>query len=276
MRYSIFDPTGNITALVESDVPVCDQPAVAATIMERHPDVEQVGFVRLSPFGSSAQAAGPRVQARLRMAGGEFCGNASMCAACLFALRTDCKEPTVWLGVSGTSAPVRVDLVQKGPVDFDTSIQMPGARQIEFKALSFDTLYDAVPIVHMEGIFHAIVRESSPLFALHDEPRNAEKAIKAWCRALDADGLGIMFLEGDDPAQKRLTPLVYVPGGDTVFWEHSCASGSSAVGMHAVATSVSPVSFTLHEPGGTLRVEGDPCRKGVTLYGSTRLVASYQ
>ena len=47
LKYYIFDPTGNITALVESGVAAADQPAVASRIMERHPDVEQVGFLSL-------------------------------------------------------------------------------------------------------------------------------------------------------------------------------------------------------------------------------------
>ena len=33
LHYCLFDPTGNITALVESAVEVPDQPAVAAGIM---------------------------------------------------------------------------------------------------------------------------------------------------------------------------------------------------------------------------------------------------
>ena len=73
IKYSIFDPTGNITALVESQIPAAEQPTVAAAVMERHPSVEQVGFVRFDP------ASDPPVS--LRMAGGEFCGNATMCAA---------------------------------------------------------------------------------------------------------------------------------------------------------------------------------------------------
>ena len=79
LRYSIFDPTGNITALVESPVDESEQPAVAASIMARHTAVEQVGFVRLSDKKTAPAA--------LRMAGGEFCANASMSAAALSALR---------------------------------------------------------------------------------------------------------------------------------------------------------------------------------------------
>ncbi|MBO5502893.1 MAG: hypothetical protein J5969_00265, partial [Lachnospiraceae bacterium] len=66
----ILDPTGNITALVEGDVPVSRQLETAARIMQLRPETEQVGFVKLS---------GEQIQ--LRMAGGEFCGNASMSAA---------------------------------------------------------------------------------------------------------------------------------------------------------------------------------------------------
>ena len=77
LHYSIWDPAGNITALVESNVLITDQPTAAAKIMSCHPEVEQVGFVRFYPEQSDTQA-------ELRMAGGEFCGNASMCAAALF------------------------------------------------------------------------------------------------------------------------------------------------------------------------------------------------
>ena len=48
--------------------------------MRRHPEVEQVGFVRFS------DDPGDPVRAGLRMAGGEFCGNASCCAAVLWFL----------------------------------------------------------------------------------------------------------------------------------------------------------------------------------------------
>ena len=63
LRVSLFDPTGNITALVENEVEPALQPELAAALMRRCPEVEQVGFVRLAP--PSAE-----VEAELRMAGG--------------------------------------------------------------------------------------------------------------------------------------------------------------------------------------------------------------
>ena len=48
IKYCIFDPTGNITALVESPVIIDRQPGVADGIMKKHPEVEQVGFISLT------------------------------------------------------------------------------------------------------------------------------------------------------------------------------------------------------------------------------------
>ena len=81
IRYSIWDPSGNITALVESPIPIERQRTVASELMVRHPAVEQVGFVSLSPENDA--------DAALRMAGGEFCGNAGMSAAALLQSRLD-------------------------------------------------------------------------------------------------------------------------------------------------------------------------------------------
>ena len=109
--YSIWDPTGNITALVESPVEIAEQPAAAARIMEAHEEVEQVGFVRFF-----SDAAHP--QAELRMAGGEFCGNASMCTAALCRLQGKTAQETIDLRVSGASGLVQVTLHEEGDAAF--------------------------------------------------------------------------------------------------------------------------------------------------------------
>ena len=103
LRFSLFDPSGNITALVESPVAPEEQRAAAMRIMARFPNVEQVGFVRL-PAEEGMQVA-------MRMAGGEFCGNASMSAAALSLLRraVPCgSRERVELRVSGVSHAVEV------------------------------------------------------------------------------------------------------------------------------------------------------------------------
>ena len=45
LRYTVIDPTKNITLLVTTPVPRDVQPRVAAELLRREKDAEQVGFV---------------------------------------------------------------------------------------------------------------------------------------------------------------------------------------------------------------------------------------
>lgn len=271
VRYSILDPTGNITALVESAVEVAMQPAIAASIMRRHPEVEQVGFVRLPV----SQNTDNHLHGALRMAGGEFCGNATMSAAALCALRAGVGERGIQLAVSmsvsGAKEPVGVLLRRETDGSFAAGVHMPGALGVEPVELAFGEMRGSLPLVRMEGISHLIIEPSSPFFCLRERPEAAEQAVRQWCHALSADGLGLMFLE-EGSAARRMTPLVFVPGANTVFWESSCASGSSAVGMCLASREGTPVDLSLAEPGGKLHVKSDPLRAETWLFGSVRLL----
>ena len=270
IHYSIFDPTGNITALVETDVETGPQPSVAARIMEQRPEVEQVGFMRFAPRGG-----GPS----LRMAGGEFCGNATMSAAALYLIRRSegqgtvppGNEETVRLRVSGVAQPVEVRLRAEAADCFRAGVHMPPALGIDDREFSYAALSGKLPVVRMEGISHIVVEPDSVFWALLADRAAAGRAVRDWCATLSAPCLGLMFLDGEAP-RRRLTPLVYVPGSGTVFWESSCASGSTAAGMYLAAKTGASVDLSLQEPGGVLRVASDPARGETWLYGRTRLV----
>jgi len=264
ISYSIFDPTGNITALVESPVEPERRSAVAAALMRRHPEVEQVGFFRIAEG-----------RPELNMAGGEFCGNASMSAAALYLLQRGCgagEDTAVSIAVSGASEPVRVTLWQTGEEAFSACVRMPRALSVREAAFSFGGAAGSLPLVQMEGISHLMIEPASPFFALRADHPAAESAVHSFCDALRADCLGLMFL---DAAESSLTPLVYVPGSGTVFWENSCASGSAAVGMALAARAGCAVNLTLSEPGGELRVSCDAAGETL-LYGCTRRIGEYR
>ena len=261
MKISILDPTGNITALVEESVLPEEQPAAAAELMARYPAVEQVGFVCFAAGADGTNAA-------LRMAGGEFCGNASMCAAALTLLRSGRERGEVLLRVSGATEPVKVRLEKNGESAFRACVRMPGAQAVEARDFAFEGRTGSLQLVRMEGISHLLVEEDSCFFGLRDEREAAERAVRLWCRELGADGLGLMFLER---GTLRLIPLVYIPGSSTCFWENSCASGSAAIGMALAARSGKTAELALTEPGGVLRVSSDPAGE-TWLFGSVRLI----
>lgn len=266
LRYSVWDPTGNLTALVESAVAPERQAAAAAALMRRRPELEQVGFVRFPG------PAGDGVRAELRMVGGEFCGNASMCAAALGLLRApaDAAE-SVLIRVSGVREPVAVRLRREGEASFRAAVRMPAPLEIAGRDFAFEGLAGRLSLVRMEGIAQLLVEPGCAFFALLLDREAALRAVRVWCAELGAEALGLMFLDGEADAY-RLTPLVYVPGSGTAFWENSCASGSAAAGMALAARRGEPVRLELREPGGRLCVESAPDGGETWLAGGTRLL----
>ncbi len=235
LRYVLADPTGNMTLLVETPVPPDEQPETAAALMAQVPGVEQVAF--LSPCDDACIA--------LRMAGGEFCGNAAMSAAVLYAEQTGMHAGLLTVRVSGTEKPVTVEVLPHTCEARRARVSMPEALSVGAEALPGG---GTLPVVRFPGICHVIC-ESAP------DREAAEALAPAWCEALGADALGIMFLERE---AARLTPLVYVPGAGTLVWERSCASGTAAVGAWLAQEAQAEITEAFAEPGGTLTVRARP------------------
>lgn len=243
VSYALYDPTGNLTLLAETPVPEGEQPAVAQALMEAEPGTEQVGFV-------TADADG----VRLRMAGGEFCGNASMCAAAWFLERAGQERETVSVSVSGTEQPVAVRLTPLGPRRWRGVVEMP--RPLSVARELFPDGHSRF-VARFPGISHVLLEEAPDRAA-------AEALAPVWCRYLKADAVGLLFL---DRAKETLTPLVYVPAADTLFWESSCASGTTAVGACLAAEGGGEAALDLAQPGGTLSVTAG--RDGTLLLSGT-------
>ena len=241
LSYTVFDPTGNITVLVETPVAIAEQPRMAAALMAHEPTCEQVGFCMPDMPGADIT---------VRMAGGEFCGNASMSAAAYLCSERGWEHAAVTVAIGGQLVPVTAE--ETGAGGFRCAVTMPRALRI--------TEAFGLPLVELPGISHLIA--TAPMAR-----EAAEEAIRGWCRALGADALGLMLL---DEASGRLDPLVYVPQAGTLFWERSCASGTAAVGAWAGPGT----ALSLTEPGGvlTVRTASDGT---VTLEGMVRLTGQH-
>lgn len=239
--YYYADPTGNITVLAKLPEGDVSLPETAALYMQAEPDAEQVGFL---------SAASGDADISLTMAGGEFCGNATLSAATVFCLQhgftTD--EKTVHVRVSGAEDPVPVHIKALSDACFEGSVCMPSPTDIEPVLLEYDRAQYAFVKVEFPGITHLIFHGAI-------DKSTAECAAPVWCEALHADALGIIFL---DEAEEALTPLVYVKSGGTLFWESSCASGTTAAGAYLRwKSNGAPVRRAFQEPAGTLTVKAD-------------------
>lgn len=249
-EYYVLDPTGNITILVSTPVPADLQVRTASALMEREPQAEQVGFL----------SDGRDCDLTLRMAGGEFCGNASMSAAVMAAMRAGKKEGVIRLRVSGASGPVTVRVAENADGSWQGTVNMPAPGKIGTREFMGGGRY---PVVTFDGISHIILTEMLP-------KEEAETLAGKWCSELGTDAVGLMFL---DRSRDVLMPLVFVPSAGTLFWENSCASGTTAVGAYLAYESGEHTIKTLRQPGGELTVDAYP-DGALTISGTVRLQRS--
>lgn len=248
VEYYIADPAGNITALITSAALKTDYKEIAAYIMKSEPTVEQVGFVSFE--GESV---------KLDMSGGEFCGNATMCAAALYCELKGEETAQIPVTVSPYKKPFSVAVKKSGG---GFICECVFAEPVETGSCSFsagDKNY-TFPLVCFEGITHIVADNSL-------SEQTARQVIKRLSGELEARALGIMLYNG---AEKSLTPLVYVSALDTLFLENSCASGSCAL---AAALPEFADKTDIEEPGGTVSVQrtGD----GIFLKTSVKIIKKY-
>lgn len=227
LRYTVIDPTKNITLLVTTPVPRDVQPRVAAELLRREKDAEQVGFVE------GLAAGNPRLQ----MMGGEFCGNATR-AYGMYIAQQKGGLSSVRLRVSGC------DHVVTAQVDLKSGTaraEMPCPRSVKRVTVNGHE----GTLVDLTGIAHFVVEGVEPSEGFF----RAAEPIFSGIAGLDA--CGVIFLDAE---KRSMTPLVKVIETDSLVWEGSCGSGSVAC---AVAQSErmenGGFSCEYRQPAGAVR-----------------------
>ena len=241
-----ISPTQNMTILVTSPVDRQFHKDAAKKIMAYdNVHAEQVGFVE--------KPENPKAQARLQMAGGEFCGNAAMslCAYLIWNGDVKCEREeqcTIPIEVSGASDVLYCDIKKKDEY-FLAKINMPipetiGSFDVEIAGCS-------LPVVYMPGITHVIadtdkvsVSKDMLLETLVFNPGSFTKE----------DAFGIMFY---DKKAGFIEPFVHVATAGTKMWERGCGSGTAALGAYLAHVAGKSVKVDIAQPGGVITVEAD-------------------
>lgn len=263
IRYQIFDPSGNITALVQGDGYTPEERiTINDAIMAKHAEVEQVGFLS---DGTPA----------MTMAGGEFCGNAtrSSILAYLLQLRDPdadgyCSGPTAVTMNIRTCGQVfeggTKDMPSEVPCNTTVWCRIPmqaeGPDGKPAPTYSVERTDANTTTVRMEGISF-LIEEPAVLEKLQKEGADLKAAAHELLReyGLDNDALGVIFLRGDDQASapadgtgyRSIVPTIWVKAIDTTFLENACGSGSIATTLAACAAAPEgPAAYTIMQPSG--------------------------
>jgi len=246
------NPTQNMTILVRTGQQGEGDERLATAIMAyEHVHAEQVGFIEPP---SNREAA-----ALLRMAGGEFCGNACMALAALTAaeqgLSVDDRTDVV-LEASGADGLVTCRVERRDP-DYYCRLAVPLPIRVEpCPVPELDTGRSA--LVRYPDSLHLVIETDR----LDQETRDRAQAVAT--RLGETAGVPLVGVMLYDPDRRELAPLVNVPALSSIVWERSCGSGTAALGAYLATKSGGPVRTSARQPGGTMHVEADHGAGGVT------------
>ncbi|HBP38219.1 MAG TPA: hypothetical protein DD640_05675 [Clostridiales bacterium] len=200
------DPAGNITLLVTGKVPPEQYGSTAKKLLELTSlGGEQVGFITTPVRGGAI---------RLQMMGGEFCGNALRSAGYYCAaVQGICGQADIPVEISGCDRSLMVSVdTRKNEARAEMPLPL-GIGRVSVNGLELDT-------VVFNGIVHAIMPGTEP------DAELARTIAASLLQKYPVAAAGALFI---DLPNLMMQPAVYVRDTDTLVFENSCASGSSAV-----------------------------------------------
>lgn len=248
VQFVKLSPASNTTVLVTSRHPAAQYCAIADRLLRaEHVHAEQVGFI-LPPRS-------PQAQARLHMAGDEFCANATLSLAAWHAATLALQgRAELLIETSGTqrALPCQVEPAAAG---YRCQLEIPWPQRIEPYPLPG---IEHAGLVRYADAVHLVVEGagSDPLLRERAQQLAGELAARE-----TASVVGIMLY---DRHRRELAPLVSVPALGSLIWESSCGSGTAAVGAYLAAKTDAPVNTSVKQPGGTTRVFADSSRAEAT------------
>ena len=223
VEYMILNPSGNLTALVLGDAySQEDRIRINDAIMALDPAIEQVGFL-------SAK------ECRLTMAGGEFCGNATRCAAYYYHHLTE---------RDGSMIYVNSDVLATGADGDDVWTEIP------VDGYEIEGMDGGRYLVKMKGITHLVLREER----LADDSENYLKATAQQLMEnyhLDDEAVGVMFQRREADGI-HMYPVIWVRSVDTLICENACGSGTIATAMVEAVLAGATGSYQIFQPSGDL------------------------
>ena len=202
VKYQIFNPAGNITALVIGDkYKHWERKIINDRIMKDNKEVEQVGFLSEEEY-------------KLTMAGGEFCGNATRCAAYYYMNKKDKIEIKI------NEMKLQSGRDEEGKIWCEIPIENYKISKLE------DNLYK----VKLDGITIIVSRKILEREYLEaDLKARAKEIINLYDDQIN-NAIGVMFLNKISN-EIKINPIVFVKTINTMFYENACGSGTIGTTM---------------------------------------------
>lgn len=218
VSYIIYNPAGNITALVIGDEYNLEQrKLINDKIMRKESQVEQVGFLSTK-------------EKKLSMAGGEFCGNATRCAA-LYYIK---KVRRIKLKIGNIK-------VESG-IDKNNEVWC----EVPIEDYKIERICKNIYQITLKGITILVVKN---IKNNKNYINDAKALIKKY--ELNDSAIGIMFVDIIEDIIK-IYPVVWVREIETIFLENACGSGTIAVTMLESFINKKSDKYKVQQPSGDI------------------------
>ncbi len=194
-------------------IPIKVKKEINDLIMQKYPEVEQVGFLS-------------NKENRLEMAGGEFCMNATRCAIFEYSKRG---QKDITLSVSGMNSLIKGKVTDDDKVEAEITMNK---KLIEVLNVNDDYVY-----IKLDGILIVVLDEEKSKKYIMDLKEDVEKAKEKIKQLMikkiktDDKAIGMMFIERVEDKLK-INPVVWVKDIDTLFYETACGSGSLGTAIY--------------------------------------------
>lgn len=230
-KISILRPAGNDTALIEGTGEKEKRKSINDEVMKTFPNVEQVGFYNYDPSDKKA---------KLEMADGEFCGNATRSLAYLLFKG---KKGEISITVSGTKKVLKAGVKKKNTA----YAQMPIVKSLDSVTKIDKNLW----LVDLEGISH-LIKITSQTLNRNYAKRIAKQLLKKTGLLSSRPAAGVMFVRRNNfNSTLEIEPVVWVRDIQTLFYETACASGTAAIGLwRAKQTKEKRLQIKVKQPSG--------------------------
>lgn len=230
-KYTILRPGGNNQMIIKGFVQQNKKRLINDEMIKRFPSVEQVSFYEYD---------GKNKTARLELAGGEFCGNATRSLAYLLL---DGKKGKLQIKVSGTTKKLKAGIRK----ETTAYAQMPISSIKSIKKLRTNLFR-----VDLEGITQLVYIQKRRINNSQDLKKSAFKILEGENLIYSVPAAGVMFINDQDK-YIELKPVVWVRDIETLLFETACASGTAAVGIwKAVQDKKSFTKVQVKQPSGKL------------------------
>lgn len=249
LNYAKYNPSGNTTIIIDNrqgELERSQYASLSVQLMEQESlCAEQVGYLE-NPTMKGAII-------RLHMMGGEFCGNATRCLAkmaCDLQLpgilwepgNQDCSVP---LEVSGYPGILTAKVESYSQEEARIYGAMPLPRKIGERTL--EALSQKVTAVEFDGILHFILEDAA--FSREMTERLMAEILR---KEPELEAAGLMFFNS---RENTMIPVVYVREVDSLVYESSCGSGTTALAAAIFHKQKADVEKLLvDQPGGSLEI----------------------